>query len=168
MINCNLRKTLKALLTLFIFSIPLTANCLDENGKFKSEIITILDGSEIIRFHLQEDFRYAEIISHKFFKYIYLSSDYSANKGYEGITELAVFLDENMEIVRVLILRSDDTPSFVRRVNNNSFLNQFLGKGYQKSIQTISGATVTCNAISSNVKKSMEMIVPIIKKNSEE
>lgn len=89
--------------------------------------------------------------------YFLRSSDICHLQGYQGETVVEIFLDASWQIVQVIILSSEDTPRFVRRVNKASFLRQFVHPA-PENVRAVSGATFTSDAIKETVKQVMEWI----------
>ena len=85
-------------------------------------------------------------------------------KGYRGPTEALLSLGDDNEILAVRVLRSHDTTDHVDAVRANAgFLNQFIGmklggiddKTSAKSIDGVSGATLTSLAMAEGIYKRM-------------
>lgn len=89
--------------------------------------------------------------------YFLRSSDICHLQGYQGETVLGIFLDASWQITQVIIVNSEDTPRFVRRVNRASFLRQFIHPALE-NVRAVSGATFTSEAIKETVKQVKEWI----------
>ncbi len=77
--------------------------------------------------------------------------------GYGGRLLSAIQFDSTGLIQQVFIIQNKETPSFVKRIENRKFLDQYIGHSWasfndQSTLpDVISGATYTCNAINQGV-----------------
>ncbi len=90
-----------------------------------------------------------------------LSDDYCCIRGYNGITRLGIVFDGDGTVQSVWIIDSEDTPSFVRRIKRSSFPNQFNGYHGERSLNTVTGATITSQAILQTVGRVRERVVEV-------
>ena len=74
-------------------------------------------------------------------------------KGYIGATPVEIYIKKN-KIVKVLMLKCQETPKYVARIKN-SFLPKFEGlkisKGTVPEVDGLTGATFTSNSVKENV-----------------
>lgn len=91
-----------------------------------------------------------------------LSSDFSHEIGYEGITDVGISLNSEGNIIAIKILASEDTPSYVRRIKKKWFLEQFIGAEDSTGITLITGATKSSGAMARSVMKARECFLPIL------
>lgn len=106
-----------------------------------------------------------EALSNHSFKVSYsdeaFASGYIAfgeSKGYGGPLKLAVFMDTNTIIRRLVIINHNETPSYVEKVKDQKFYWQLINKNYQHAfkldddLDAVSGATYTSEAIAEACK----------------
>lgn len=96
-------------------------------------------------------------------KYMFFTNDFAKVYGYNGYTNTAVFLDSTFAITKLEIVDSDDTRSFVKRIEKSNYLKQYKSKKKIDNIKYVTRATITSKAIEKSVKQSLEKIVPILK-----
>ncbi len=100
-----------------------------------------------------------------------LSNDFLATKGYRGATNCLVCLKPKGEIVEVSIVKSGETPSFIRRIKKGPFLSSFKNKKLEDidSVDTISRATLTTRAVKDDITKLLKdyklMDIKVVKGN---
>lgn len=117
------------------------------------------DHSKIIK---SEDYRLVRLdYQNCSIGYFALSSDYSRPLGYNGITEVGILLDSSYEIIKITLISSEDTRSFVRKLKRRSFLDQFVGINQDSNVKTVTGATITSKAVIKSVKESIKLIKSI-------
>lgn len=147
------------LLSVFI-QIQAAANFSLKREEFQSIAEENLD-SKNLTFHSNDSIRYFKT-KEKTPKYIIMSSDYVREYGYSGETNLIVIFNNEGNIKNVSIYESGDTPAFVRKISNSSFLEQFVDSSKESKIDAVSGATITSNTIEKTIKKLPEIIYRII------
>ena len=88
----------------------------------------------------------------------------SSFQGYSGPIEMAVKVSQNGEISDLFVISQKETPSYFKKVMRAKFTKQFIGKSYQdslildKSIEAVSGATVSSNAITEATKNALYLV----------
>ncbi|PID27635.1 MAG: hypothetical protein CSB55_08150 [Candidatus Cloacimonadota bacterium] len=115
--------------------------------EYKKEAEKFL-GTKSVEVKVSGEYRYAEVKTENQTRYFLMTGDFAKLKGYKGITNSALILDEKLNVKKAKILESEDTRSFVRKINRKGFMEQF-GKG--KKIELVTGATIT----SKNIVKSI-------------
>ncbi|MEW6621958.1 MAG: FMN-binding protein [Bacillota bacterium] len=80
-------------------------------------------------------------------------------KGYGGPLTVGIAISNEGNITNVAVINHVETPSFMKKVMDNGFLDNFPGKAVNSrfvldyDIDNISGATITCQAIMESAKK---------------
>lgn len=111
---------------------------------------------------------------------IVLTGDYAEIKGYRGWTNCFILMDKECRVMDVKVVDSMDTPPYVKRVVKKGYLNNFIDHKYKEgasehhrgrhahrkghrhghnrhgSVDAVSGATMTSDAIKASVEKSLE------------
>ena len=86
-------------------------------------------------------------------------------QGFNGETPLMVVFDAKKVIIKVYLLNNDETPGFVRRVEEGGLFDAWNGmtidKALEAKVDAVSGATFTSNG----VKQSLQACLQNIKKN---
>ncbi len=95
-------------------------------------------------------------------RYFVQSNDYVQVAGYNGITNLGIILDADGVVVSVRILDSEDTRSFVKRLKTSGYLKQFTGYGGSGEFETVTGATVTSQAVNETVQRTVAFVGQLI------
>lgn len=86
----------------------------------------------------------------------------NSGRGFGGSVPVAVFLDDGMIIRGVRILENSETPRFLRRLEEERFLERWNGGHLYDPLQQIdasSGATYTSRAIVSNVNNTLAALL---------
>jgi Na+-translocating ferredoxin:NAD+ oxidoreductase RnfG subunit len=79
--------------------------------------------------------------------------------GYGGPVKMVTAINMQGKIIKTIIAEHKDTPSFIYKIKNNNFLQQFVGKNISaplsinEDIDSISGATLSSNGISKAISK---------------
>ena len=97
----------------------------------------------------------------------YISS--TAGKGYSSYIKMLVSLDTDLKIKEIKILGHGETPGLGDQIEEAPFLNQYKGKALSQlklvktetteNIQAISGATISCRAVTNGVKDAVQTLV---------
>jgi polyferredoxin/Na+-translocating ferredoxin:NAD+ oxidoreductase RnfG subunit len=88
----------------------------------------------------------------------------SGLRGYDGPVPVLVACDMTGRIIKVKILPNRETPEYLARINTERFLGQFSGKktsdtiSLGRDIDGVTGATVTCRAVTDSVSKSLRRV----------
>ena len=88
--------------------------------------------------------------------YFVFSDDIIKVKGYRGITSLGILFGENSKIISIKIIKSEDTPSFIRMIKRKWFLEQFTNWDGESNLKSVTGATVSSKALIETVRKVRE------------
>lgn len=83
-------------------------------------------------------------------------------RGFGGNVPVAVFLDDGMIIRGVRLLENNETPRFLRRMDEERFLERWNGRHLydpQKRIDASSGASYTARAVISNVNNTLAALL---------
>ncbi len=93
----------------------------------------------------------------------------TAGKGYSSFIQMLVSLDTDLKIKDVKILRHGETPGLGDQIEEKSFTDQFKGKSLpqiklikgetKENIQSITGATISCRAVTNGVKDAVQTLV---------
>ena len=79
-------------------------------------------------------------------------------EGYLGPTPVEVYIKKN-KIVKVVALKSQETPKYNARVKREMLLSyegQKVSKGKQPQVDAVTGATFTSKAMQENVRRAVE------------
>lgn len=86
-----------------------------------------------------------------------------APKGYGGEINMVVGISDTGEVTGVAIIRMSETPGLGTKTNEDSYLNQFIGKRAGVSIgkgannvDAITGATISSRAVTSGVSEALD------------
>ena len=104
---------------------------------------------------------------------IMLSSPYSdAVKGYAGATPLQIAFDNDAKIINVRILKNNETPGFLSRVEKAGFFDSWNGMTAEEALNThvdaVSGATYSSHGIAESMKARMAVAARQQASNSDE
>lgn len=86
----------------------------------------------------------------------------NSGRGFGGSVPVAVFLDDGMIIRGVRVLENSETPRFLRRLEEERFLERWNGRHLYDPLQQIdasSGATYTARAVVSNVNNTLAALL---------
>ncbi|MCC8062527.1 MAG: 4Fe-4S binding protein [Rikenellaceae bacterium] len=86
----------------------------------------------------------------------------NSGRGFGGSVPVAVFLDDGMIIRGVRLLENSETPRFLRRLEEERFLERWNGRHLYDPLQQIdasSGATYTSRAVVSNVNNTLAALL---------
>lgn len=93
----------------------------------------------------------------------------TAGKGYSSFVKMLVSLDMDFRIRGLKILGHGETPGLGDQILEPWFIDQFMGKSLnqivlvkgetKENIQAISGATISCRAVTNGVKDAVQMLV---------
>ena len=94
---------------------------------------------------------------------VLLSSPYSDGiKGYAGKTPLLIALDNEGKILQIKLLANQETPGFLKRVNNAGYLESWNGltvdEALQKKVDAVSGATYSSKGIQNSLKARLAVV----------
>ncbi|MDP8215197.1 MAG: FMN-binding protein [Candidatus Euphemobacter frigidus] len=91
--------------------------------------------------------------------YFLITSDYSRPRGYHGATAVGLTLDPEGSILSTRIIESADTKDYVERIEEEGFLEKFLGRLPNSIVEVdaVSGATRTCDAIREAIKNTLSI-----------
>ncbi|MCK9224706.1 MAG: FMN-binding protein [Candidatus Muirbacterium halophilum] len=103
--------------------------------------------------------------------FIFLTSYFSKEKGYQGNTDVIFAIDSELVIDKLLLVKSDDTPDYINFMSAFGFFDSFIGKKplikenkLNIEVDSISGATITSNSIIKNVQNTLIEAKKIIQK----
>jgi ferredoxin/Na+-translocating ferredoxin:NAD+ oxidoreductase RnfG subunit len=88
----------------------------------------------------------------------------SGIRGYNGPVPVLTASDMTGRIIKIKILPNRETPEYLARMNTERFLGQFGGKGTSDAISLgtdidgVTGATVTCRAVTDSVGESLRRV----------
>lgn len=83
-------------------------------------------------------------------------------KGYAGETPVMIALSTQKVILGVYLLQNQETPGFLRRVEETGFYKNWNGlsvkQALKKEVDAVSGATFTSTAVAKSVRAALETI----------
>ena len=92
-------------------------------------------------------------------KYVLSSADCNiVNHGYKNNIELFVILSEQGKVENVILGKNIETPSLIRKMRLNGFLQQWNGKNKIKKVQYVTGATYSSKAVSKSVLTLLDLV----------
>jgi len=154
------------LITIFITITTLifaTTHQILNDQDFTDELRKHAPGAEFTS-HIIDNYRYALITYSDTTRYFIISSDYSQVKGFNGTTTLAIVLNPDLSVYNVNIIKSQDTPAYVKMLTSKGFLKLFQGFRRDDNVVHITRATITCQAIIQTVNECIERFTHIIEK----
>lgn len=86
----------------------------------------------------------------------------NSERGFGGGVPVGIFLDDGMIIRGVRILENSETPRFLRRLEEERFLERWNGRHLYDPLQQVdasSGATYTARAIAANVNHTLAALL---------
>ncbi|MGM0649445.1 MAG: 4Fe-4S binding protein [Bacteroidota bacterium] len=94
---------------------------------------------------------------------LYSSELENQTKGFASALDFAVLLDEDMRIIKIeLLSHGDETPSYINWLKRDGFFKQWNGmtpeEVLNKEPQIITGATMSCNAVSKDMNQLMHCL----------
>jgi hypothetical protein len=94
---------------------------------------------------------------------VLLTGDYASPVGYRGPTSVMLLLDEQMQQVKQAVLvESCDSPPYVKRAVKKGMLRCLNGAAVideEVTVDAVSGATRTCDAVEQAVNQTIKQIV---------
>ncbi len=84
---------------------------------------------------------------------------FGQSQGYGGVLKVAVLSNKKGKIKKVLLTEHKETESFILKIKNKDYLSQFNGLDLNSSfllnndIDGVSGATVSCQAVTNSVRR---------------
>lgn len=95
---------------------------------------------------------------------LYFESKYLTNHihGYAGPLNIAVFVNENGDLQKVLHISSKETKSYLDKIQKSGFYKQFQKKNIEEEskIDAVSGATITSKAVAETVASLVHIANP--------
>lgn len=91
-------------------------------------------------------------------EYLFISSEQDEVRGYQSNNKVIITLNSDKVIKHALLVKSKDTPSFVKRIKRSKFFTQFIGWNGEDKIQAITGATITCNSVKATIENLLNRI----------
>lgn len=98
----------------------------------------------------------------------------SSADGHETPVIVGFALDSDFRIIKVEVIKQQDTPGYGEKATHPDYLNQFVGKTLEQlrfsrradsdgSINAVTGATITCKAVFEAVKTGIEKLKSAVK-----
>jgi Na+-translocating ferredoxin:NAD+ oxidoreductase subunit G len=119
------------------------------------------------KFRLIEDKYYVAYLDDKIIGYIV----YTQSKGYNDIIEMLVGFRVSGEIEKVIILKQNETPGIGDQIFEPRYLDQFINykiiESDMSDIDSITGATVSSNAVKKGVIKAYDIFKLIVKEENQ-
>jgi Na+-translocating ferredoxin:NAD+ oxidoreductase RnfG subunit len=126
---------------------------------FKNECKKISEDIQIYNF---KKIKFGHFIKDEKEFFVFLTSDFSKVKGYQGITEIIFSVDRDLIIHSVNMVRSEETPDYINFMQAFGFFSGFSGKtlvlkenNLSVEVDVISGATSTSKAVKEDIKNSL-------------
>jgi electron transport complex protein RnfG len=86
-----------------------------------------------------------------------------SGKGYQDYIKILVGVDVNTKtITKIKILEHTETPGLGSRIEDNTFIDKFVGKQDVSDIDAITGATISSTAVIESVQQSLPLILNLI------
>ena len=79
-----------------------------------------------------------------------------SSKGYGGAVVLMVGIDQNGQIAGVKVLENSETQGLGSRVMDAAYTGQFVGKSSPNEVESISGSTVSSNALKTGIQTALD------------
>ena len=154
----------KALFVLIILVFGLLmADIFEEiNDATYSETVEAVAGTNEFKTYSYNGSIFAALEDKEEIRFFILSTDYSEATGYQGTTTLGIILDKDLTVEKMQIIRSQDSPAYIRRINSYGFMRKFEAYKQGDEVEVVTGATMTSNAIIQSVNESIELFRPII------
>ena len=93
---------------------------------------------------------------------VYSKPASDAIKGYAGETPVMIAFDVKKKITGVYLLANQETPGYVKRVQDAGFFDSWNGltvkKALKKKVDTVSGATFTSRAVAQSVQAALSTL----------
>ena len=80
-------------------------------------------------------------------------------QGYSSRIKTVVSLDKEGNIITVKVLEQAETPGIGSRVAEEDFLSRFKGKSFNQSFDTITGATISSQAVIDAIKEKAQILL---------
>lgn len=97
-------------------------------------------------------------------RYFVLSRDFCTHRGFNGTSNLGILFKEDCSVDQVWIVTSPDTRQYVNRIKQSGFLQQFKADDGKMKLITVTGATITSQAMISTVRDVRNAMLDIIPK----
>ena len=100
--------------------------------------------------------------------YVAYSKPYSNGvKGYNGETPVMVAFDQSKKILTVVLLKNNETPNYVNRVQAAGYFDSWNGltikQALSKQVDAVSGATYTSRGVQKSLKALLEHLSKTVK-----
>jgi len=150
---------------LLLIATPLVADDFVQlnDQRFNESISSVANTNEF-RAYTYNDLRFAVLTNQDPQRFFVLSTDYSRVIGYQGTTTLGIIFNQDMTVERLEIVRSQETAGYIRRLNRMGFPQRFDGFRKGDTVEIITGATMTCDAMIESVNETIEKFTPIAEK----
>jgi len=89
---------------------------------------------------------------------LFISQEAEEVRGYQSKSKIILQVTKEKIIQDAQLIRSKDTPSFVKRIKRSNFFQQFVGWKGKSEIKAVTGATITCNAVENTIANMLERI----------
>ena len=133
-----------------------------------AQLVTSITGYDDLTIHRGDSWRVAQYTTTGGeVEFFVQSFDFVKIKGYSGFTNLGMIFDLSGMVVNVEILSSQDTRSYIRRLNRSGFLEQFKGYNATQDLVLITGASVSSQAINDIVVMVSTQMRNLIENNFE-
>ncbi|MDD3776704.1 MAG: FMN-binding protein [Actinomycetota bacterium] len=152
--------------TLLMFLGNITSAVVEERKK--AEIVEMLKQiyPEMSDFSLENDI-YTVLEGQEEIGHAFLAE----GNGYGGVISIIVGLDKDLAVKDISIVSQTETPGLGSMITEDSFTQQFIGLSAQEielsssggKIDSISGATISSEAVTSAVRQAMEEKIKSIK-----
>jgi len=150
-----------SLLCIVITSVYATDPQIIFDRDFTAEVKKNISTSEFITYSI-DGYRYAKLTESDTTRYFIISTDYSQVKGFNGTTTLGIVLNADLTVFSVNIIKSQDTHAYIRKLTSMGFLQRLQGFRKDDSVESITGATITCRAIVQTINESIAKFTGII------
>ncbi len=91
------------------------------------------------------------------------TGEYARHKGYNGVLVLGIVLTRRRRVSRIVFVDSPDTPTYIKviRMRLRALLGQRL-RQRDRPVLAITGATVTCDAVTRTVNETLDDLAMLL------
>jgi len=159
-------KTIKSLTIVLLLANIVSIACrkLPDDDSFKKSAIEFTSDTNVVLYKFNNG-RFAVSGIGDSARYYLQTGDYSAEMGYQGATYLEILISPAGEILQLSIIKSEETPAYVKLLRKKGFLKNFCSLKVDSKIEVdaISGATMTSNSIKNDIITTLETFQPVLR-----
>ncbi len=159
-------KTINFLTIVLLFASVDSVACREslDDDSFKKSAIEFTSDTNVVLYKFNNG-RFAVSGVGDSARYYLQTGDYSAEMGYQGATYLEILISPTDEILQLSIMKSEETPAYVKLLRKKGFLKNFCDQKVDSTIEVdaISGATMTSNSIKNDIIITLETFQPVLR-----